>query len=300
MPGSSARCEYERLSHRVRLEEGRLQEHLFGPRPFADVLLAEEAGAVIGFALFFHNYSTFVGEPGLYLEDLFVEPEHRGRGHGKALLRAVARLVVTRGCGRLEWSVLNWNESAIRFYRSLGAVPMNEWTVYRLMGDALTAAASRDGGRTPRLLAGRGIDRFSSPLRGGEESLSESSEKRSVMPHESQKPYRVVDFTQIPGVPCPCGTARRAFADVESFPGTVHVTEIAADARRHYHRCLTETYFILECRDGAMMELDAEQVPVRPGMCVLIPPGVRHRAVGPTKVLLVVLPKFDPDDEWFD
>ena len=137
-------AEYERLSHAVTLDEGHLREHLFGPRPFAEVLLAEEAGAVVGFALFFHNYSTFVGRPGIYLEDLFVEPEHRGKGHGKALLRALARLVVERGCGRLEWAVLNWNEPAIHFYRSLGAVSMTEWTGYRLAGDALATAAGGD------------------------------------------------------------------------------------------------------------------------------------------------------------
>jgi mannose-6-phosphate isomerase-like protein (cupin superfamily) len=112
--------------------------------------------------------------------------------------------------------------------------------------------------------------------------------------------YRVVDFAQVPGVPCPCGTARRAFADVADFPGTVHVTDIAADARTHYHRRLTETYFVLECGEGAVMQLDGKEVPVRPGVCVLIPPGVRHRAVGPMKVLILVLPKFDPADEWFD
>jgi GNAT superfamily N-acetyltransferase len=136
-------AEYERLSHAVTLDEGHLRQHLFGPRPFAEVLLAEDAGAVIGFALFFHNYSTFVGRPGIYLEDLFVEPEQRGKGHGKALLRALARLAVERGCGRLEWAVLNWNEPAIRFYRSLGAVPMNEWTGYRLAGEALDAVAGQ-------------------------------------------------------------------------------------------------------------------------------------------------------------
>jgi mannose-6-phosphate isomerase-like protein (cupin superfamily) len=114
------------------------------------------------------------------------------------------------------------------------------------------------------------------------------------------KRYRLVDFADIPGVPCPCGTARRAFADVESFPGTIHVTEISADARVHYHRRLTETYYFLECAAGAIMELDGERVPVRPGVCIMIPPGVRHRAVGPMKVLIVVLPKFDPHDEWFD
>lgn len=112
--------------------------------------------------------------------------------------------------------------------------------------------------------------------------------------------YRVVDFAEVPGVPCPCGMARRAFADVADFPGTIHVTEIALDAQRHYHRRLTETYFILECEDGAALELDGQLVPVRPGVCVLIPPGVRHRAVGRMRVLIVVVPKFDPADEWFD
>ena len=131
-------AEYERLVHAVTLDEGRLREHLFGPRPFAEVLVAEEAGKVVGFALFFHNYSTFVGQPGIYLEDLFVRPECRGRGHGRALLAALARLAVQRGCGRLEWAVLNWNEPAIAFYRSLGAVPKDEWALYRLAGEGLT------------------------------------------------------------------------------------------------------------------------------------------------------------------
>ncbi len=138
-------AEYERLSDRVSLDEDRLRAHLFGPRSYAEVLLAEEAGTVVGFALFFHNYSTFTANPGIYLEDLFVEPEHRGKGHGKALLRALARLAVERGCGRMEWCVLNWNEPAILFYRSLGAVPMGEWTTYRLTGDALKAVASSKG-----------------------------------------------------------------------------------------------------------------------------------------------------------
>jgi GNAT superfamily N-acetyltransferase len=135
-------ADYERLSHVVRLEEGRLREHLFGSHPFAEVLLAEEAGAVVGFALFFHNYSTFLAQPGIYLEDLFVEPAHRGHGHGKQLLQALARLALERGCGRLEWAVLNWNEPALQFYRSLGAEPMNEWTVYRLTGESLQRLGS--------------------------------------------------------------------------------------------------------------------------------------------------------------
>jgi mannose-6-phosphate isomerase-like protein (cupin superfamily) len=112
--------------------------------------------------------------------------------------------------------------------------------------------------------------------------------------------YHVADFSKIPGVPCPCGTARRAFADVEEFPGTVHVTEISADAKKHYHRRLTETYFFLECGPDAKMELDDELIPVKPGTCIMIPPGVRHRAVGRMKVLILVLPKFDPADEWLD
>lgn len=130
-------AEYEKLTHQVVLEENRVHEHLFGPRPYAEVLLAEQDNVVVGFALFFHNYSTFLGKPGIYLEDLFVVPEQRGHGHGKALLVALARLAVERGCGRMEWSVLDWNEPAIHFYRSLGAVPMNEWTVFRLTEDGL-------------------------------------------------------------------------------------------------------------------------------------------------------------------
>ncbi|NOX55514.1 MAG: cupin domain-containing protein [Planctomycetes bacterium] len=110
----------------------------------------------------------------------------------------------------------------------------------------------------------------------------------------------MVDFADLDGVPCPCGTARRAFADTDLFPGTIHVTEIAADARTHYHKRLTETYFFLECGPDACMELDGEVLPVRPGVCIVIPPGVRHRAIGRMRVLIVVLPKFDPKDEWFD
>jgi GNAT superfamily N-acetyltransferase len=135
-------AEYERLADKVVLREEDLREHLFGPRPYAEVLLAEDAGAVVGFALFFHNYSTFRGKPGIYLEDLFVLPDHRGQGHGKGLLVALARLAVERDCGRVEWSVLNWNEPSIQFYLRLDARRMDEWTVYRLEGDALTRLAA--------------------------------------------------------------------------------------------------------------------------------------------------------------
>jgi GNAT superfamily N-acetyltransferase len=104
--------------------------------------MAEDGGTVVGFALFFHNYSTFRGKPGIYLEDLFVMPEYRGKGHGKALLRELAKLAVERDCCRVEWSVLNWNEPSIQFYKSLGAIPMDEWSVYRLMDDSLTRLAA--------------------------------------------------------------------------------------------------------------------------------------------------------------
>jgi GNAT superfamily N-acetyltransferase len=130
-------AEYERLAHAVVLTEADLHRYLFGERKHAEVLLAEDAGAVVGFALFFHNYSTFRAKPGIYLEDLFVIPEARGNGHGKALLRELAKLAVERDCARMEWSVLNWNEPAIAFYKSLGAKPMDEWTVYRVTDDAL-------------------------------------------------------------------------------------------------------------------------------------------------------------------
>jgi GNAT superfamily N-acetyltransferase len=140
-------AEYERLADRVAFDERQIREHLFGPRPSAEVLVAEDADEVVGFALFFQNYSTFLGKPGIYLEDLFVLPEFRGRGHGKALLLELARLAVERGCSRLEWAVLDWNEPAIGFYRALGAEPMNEWTVYRLAGEALTAVARSAGAK---------------------------------------------------------------------------------------------------------------------------------------------------------
>ena len=112
---------------------------------------------------------------------------------------------------------------------------------------------------------------------------------------------RVVDLRRrSPGVPCPCGTARRAFADVAEFPGTIHVTEIAVDARLHHHRRLTETYYVLECGPTPGCSSTTRSIPLRPGVCVMIPPGVRHRAIGRMKVLIVVVPKFDPADEWLD
>ncbi|WP_437836688.1 N-acetyltransferase family protein [Sorangium sp. So ce1153] len=134
-------AEYERLAHEVVFDERELEANLFGPRPAAEVVLAEAEGTAVGFALFFQSFSTFLGKPGLYLEDLFVLPEHRGEGHGKALLVHLARLAVERGCGRFEWSVLDWNEPAIGFYRKLGAKPMDEWTVQRLTGEALARLA---------------------------------------------------------------------------------------------------------------------------------------------------------------
>ena len=121
-----------------------------------------------------------------------------------------------------------------------------------------------------------------------------------MVQHTAQRGFEIADFAEIPGVACPCGTARRAFDQVEDYPGTIHVTEISADARLHYHKRLTETYYFLECEPGAQMQLDDELIDVHAGMCVLIRPGTRHRAVGRMKVLIVVLPKFDPDDEWFD
>ncbi len=132
---------YERLADAVRLDRDVLGAHLFGATPKAEVVIAERDGAAIGFALFFHNFSTFEGRPGIYLEDLFVAPEARGSGAGKALLRHLAQLARDRGCARLEWSVLDWNEPAISFYRSLGAASMDDWTVNRLSGHALAALA---------------------------------------------------------------------------------------------------------------------------------------------------------------
>lgn len=138
-----ALAEYEKLSHAVSLDESHLREHLFGTRRYAEVLIAEDADQTVGFALFFHNYSTFLGKPGIYLEDLFVLPELRGRGHGKALLVELAKIAVERDCGRMEWSVLNWNTPSIDFYKKLGAQPMDEWSVYRLSGAALENLARK-------------------------------------------------------------------------------------------------------------------------------------------------------------
>lgn len=135
-------ADYEKLAHKVRFDEAKLGEKLFGPRPYAEVVIGELDGAPQGFALFFHNFSTFEGRPGIYLEDLFVRPEARGSGLGKALLAHLAGLVVERDCARLEWSVLDWNAPAIGFYQSLGAKLMDEWTVMRVDGDALTTLSA--------------------------------------------------------------------------------------------------------------------------------------------------------------
>jgi GNAT superfamily N-acetyltransferase len=138
-----ALADYEKLSHEVVADEAQLRATLFGARPAAEVLLAELDGAPVGFALFFTSYSTFLGKAGLYLEDLFVLPETRGRGVGAALMAACAKCAIDRGYGRFEWSVLDWNEPALRFYRSLGATPMTEWTVQRLVGAPLAALAAK-------------------------------------------------------------------------------------------------------------------------------------------------------------
>lgn len=130
-------AEYEKLAHEVRFDEAVLGQKLFGERPYAEVVIGELDGAPQGFALFFHNFSTFEGKPGIYLEDLFVRPEARGSGLGKALLSHLAMLAVERDCARLEWSVLDWNDPAIGFYKKLGARLMDEWTVMRVDGTAL-------------------------------------------------------------------------------------------------------------------------------------------------------------------
>jgi GNAT superfamily N-acetyltransferase len=132
---------YERLEHQVVASEAQLGTALFGPRPFAEVVFACLDGAPVGFALFFHNFSTFLGKPGIYLEDLFVRPEARGLGVGRRLLAWLARTTIERGCARLDWAVLDWNKPSIGFYASLGAVAQDEWTTFRLSGTALQRLA---------------------------------------------------------------------------------------------------------------------------------------------------------------
>jgi GNAT superfamily N-acetyltransferase len=137
-----ALAHYERLSHLVVGTEGQLRDELFGARPVIEALVGWEDERAVGFALYFHNFSTFLARRGLYLEDLFVVPQARGRGHGKALMRHVARIAVERGCGRFEWSVLDWNRPAIEFYRSLGAEVLPDWRICRVSGDALARLAA--------------------------------------------------------------------------------------------------------------------------------------------------------------
>ncbi|MEO1135216.1 MAG: GNAT family N-acetyltransferase [Pseudomonadota bacterium] len=134
---------YEKLAHEVTAKPSDLTKTLFGEAPKAFALIAEWEGEAIGFALYFFNYSTFLGKHGLYLEDLFVQPGHRGRGAGKALLAALAKIAVDNDCGRMEWWVLDWNAPSIAFYKSLGAQPMDEWTVYRLTGNQLSSLAAK-------------------------------------------------------------------------------------------------------------------------------------------------------------
>lgn len=154
-PATSADCEiianlirelavYERLEHAAKATPADLRKHLFGPRPYAECLIAEADGEPVGFALYFYSFSTFRGQPGIYLEDLFVKPDHRGHGHGKALLRRLANIALERGCGRFEWAVLDWNEPSIGFYKSLGARPMEDWTIFRIDGDDLARLAEWD------------------------------------------------------------------------------------------------------------------------------------------------------------
>ncbi len=137
-------AEYEHLSHEVVATEGDIRESLFGNHPVAEALIGEHEGVPISFASFFYSFSTFLGRPGIYLEDIYVKPEHRGKGLGRKLLAHVARLARRRNCGRLEWAVLKWNEPAIRAYEKINAVPMDEWTVYRLTGKALDKLANEN------------------------------------------------------------------------------------------------------------------------------------------------------------
>jgi GNAT superfamily N-acetyltransferase len=135
-------AEYEKLSHLVVATEDLLREQLFGARTHVEVLLAFEGEQPVGFAVFFHNFSTFLGRKGIWLEDLFVLPEARGRGYGKKLLLTLARIAAERNCGRFEWAVLDWNQPSIDFYKSLGAVPLDDWTIFRITGDALHKLAT--------------------------------------------------------------------------------------------------------------------------------------------------------------
>ncbi len=140
-------AEFEQLLHEVTATEENLAEHVFGAQARAEVLIAEVNGQTAGFALYFHNFSTFLGKPGLYLEDLYIRPAFRGRGYGRSIMRALARIAVDRGCGRFEWWVLDWNHPAIEFYRSLGALPMSDWTVQRVSGAALLELAASPNGQ---------------------------------------------------------------------------------------------------------------------------------------------------------
>ncbi len=134
---------FEKLESELKVTEESLRQTLFGEKKYAEVIFLEAEKKRVGFALFFHNYSTFLGQPGIYLEDLFVYPDYRSKGYGKMLLSFLAKLAVERDCGRLEWSVLDWNKKAIDFYLDLGAVPMNEWTAYRLHGEKLKELANK-------------------------------------------------------------------------------------------------------------------------------------------------------------
>ena len=135
-------AEYEHLSHLVTATEQTLLDSLFGPHPGAEVLLAFERDAAVGFAVFFHNFSTFLGTHGLWLEDIYVKPKFRGQGYGRELLLHVARIAHQRGCARFEWAVLDWNAPAIEFYKSLGAVPLDDWTIFRVTGESLARLAN--------------------------------------------------------------------------------------------------------------------------------------------------------------
>ena len=138
-------AEYEHLTHEMVASVDDIRKTLFGEHPFAETLIGENDGLPISFALFFYNFSTFLGKPGIYLEDLYVQPEHRGKGFGSKMLAHIAALAKERNCGRFEWSVLNWNTPAIRTYEKLGATPMKDWILYRLSGEALDRLADKKG-----------------------------------------------------------------------------------------------------------------------------------------------------------